>query len=167
MVMSDRISRLMDGELEESERKFAWTELERADGMATWACYHVIGDTLRGTDGPVRNFAGRFGALLRTEPTVLAPGHKRSRPLPFVWAAAASVAAVALTGWVAFGTLDPAATAVAKSREAGGVRAAQVRPQPVPADYLLAHQEYSPSTQSLGVEPNFRAATVAAGDATR
>jgi len=165
--MSDRISRLMDGELEESELKFAWTELDRPDGMATWACYHVIGDALRGTDGPAMDFAGRFRALLRTEPTVLAPERRRSRPLPFVWAAAASVAAVALTGWVAFGTLDPGATAVAKSREAGIVRAAQVRPQPVPADYLLAHQEYSPSTQSLGVGPNFRAATVATTDPTR
>ena len=165
--MSDRISRLMDGELEESELKFTWTELDRSDGMATWACYHVIGDALRGTDWPATDFAGRFGVRLRSEPTVLAPGHKRSRPLPFVWAAAASVAAVALTGWVAFGTLDPSATAVAKSREAAGVRAAQVRPQTVPADYLLAHQEYSPSTQSLGVGPNFRAATVATTDATQ
>ncbi len=163
--MSDRISRLMDGELDESELKFAWTELGRADGVATWTCYHVIGDALRGTDWPATDFAGRFSVRLGSEPTVLAPGLKRSRPLPFVWAAAASVAAVALTGWVAFGALDPSATAVAKSREAAVVRAAQVRPQGVPADYLLAHQEYSPSTQSLGVEPNFRAATVATTNA--
>ena len=159
--MSDRISRLMDGELDDSELKFAWTELHRSDGRATWMCYHVIGDSLRGTDWPAKRFAARFGARLESEPTVLAPGRKRGRPLPFVWAAAASVAAVALTGWVAFGTLDPSATAVAKSREAAGVRAAQVRPQGVPPDYLLAHQEYSPGTQSLGVGPNFRAATVA------
>lgn len=163
--MSDRISRLMDGELDESELKFAWTELGRADGVATWTCYHVIGDALRGTDWPAADFAGRFGVRLRSEPTVLAPGLKRTRPLPFVWAAAASVAAVALTGWVAFGALDPSATAVAKSREAAVVRAAQLRPQGVPADYLLAHQEYSPSTQSLGVGPNFRAATVATTNA--
>jgi len=165
--MSDRISRLMDGELDDSELKFAWTELDRADGRATWTCYHVIGDALRGTGWPAKDFTARFGARLESEPTVLAPGRKRSRPLPFVWAAAASVAAVALTGWVAFGTLDPTATAVAKSREAAGVRAAQVRPQGVPADYLLAHQEYSPGTQSLGVGPNFRAATVAATGATQ
>lgn len=165
--MSDRISRLMDGELDDGELKFAWTELERPDGVATWSCYHAIGDALRGTDWPLRDFSERFCGRLAAEPTVLAPGHTRSRPLPFVWAAAASVAAVALTGWVAFGTLDPSATAVAKSREAAGVRAAQVRPQQVPADYLLAHQEYSPGTQSLGVGPNFRAATVATRDAAQ
>lgn len=165
--MSDRISRLMDGELDATELKFAWTELARPEGMAAWSCYHAIGDALRGTAGPAHPFDARFRERLAAEPTVLAPGRARNRPLPFVWAAAASVAAVALTGWVAFGTLDPSATAVAKSREAAAVRAAQVRPQAVPADYLLAHQEYSPGTQTLGVGPNFRAATIASREATQ
>jgi hypothetical protein len=34
-------------------------------------------------------------------------------------------------------------------------------PQPVSADYLLAHQEYSPTTQIQGVGPYLR--SVAAG----
>ena len=165
--MSDRISRLMDGELDESELKFAWTELDRADGVATWACYHVIGDALRGTDWPVTNFARTFRCpAAKPSPPCSRPVSRAadrcrsSGPPPRRWRRWRSP-----DGWPS-ATLDPSATAVAKSREAAVVRAAQVRPQRVPADYLLAHQEYSPGTQSLGVGPNFRAATVATTDAT-
>ena len=44
------------------------------------------------------------------------------------------------------------------------VRAAQMRPATVPADYLLAHQEYSPANALQGVGPYLRdvAATSAA-----
>jgi sigma-E factor negative regulatory protein RseA len=74
------------------------------------------------------------------------------------WAAAATLAAVAVVGWVAFGTLDPQTTALAKAREASVVRAAQIAPTGT-ADYLLAHRESSPTTQIQGVSPHFRPAT--------
>ena len=54
--------------------------------------------------------------------------------------------------------------ALAKAREAGAVRAAQVRPPVVPADYLLAHQEYAPTVQIQGVDPNFRAVSAATAE---
>ena len=46
----------------------------RQDGaMATWMCYHVIGDQLRGAQRVSPGFAARFSAALAAEPTVLAP----------------------------------------------------------------------------------------------
>jgi sigma-E factor negative regulatory protein RseA len=161
MVMGEQISRLMDGELEGAEVDAAFLELKGPDGVASWACYHVIGDTLRRCGEPIPGSFGRFAARLQAEPTVLAPRPKRAPRLPLVWAAAASVAAVLVVGSVAVSTLDPQPTVVAKAREANAVRTAQARPQPVPPDYLLAHQEYSPTTQIQGVGPYLR--SVAAG----
>jgi sigma-E factor negative regulatory protein RseA len=164
MVMREQISGLMDGELESSEADAAFRELKNPDGVASWVCYHVIGDTLRQCGGPTPGFSERFAARLVAEPTVLAPRQKRSPRLPLVWAAAATVAAVLVVGSVAVSTVDPQPIAIAKAREAIGVRAAQAKPQPVSPDYLLAHQEYSPTTQIQGVGPSLRAVSAGAVD---
>jgi sigma-E factor negative regulatory protein RseA len=109
---------------------------------------------LRRTSDPAPGFAARFAARLAAEPTVLAPVSRQNHRLPFAWAVAATVAAVMVVGWVAVSTLDPQPTALA--REAIAVRSAQGGPQPVSPDYLLAHQEYSPTTQIQGVGPYLR-----------
>ena len=77
----------------------------------TWVCYHVIGDALRGDRAALRpGSSQRFAARLAAEPTVLAPhAEAPQRAARFAWAAAATVAAVSLVGWVAFGTLEAAA----------------------------------------------------------
>jgi sigma-E factor negative regulatory protein RseA len=164
MVMPDNISRLMDGELDDTEIELVCGELRRPDGIATWACYHVIGDTLRGGPAPTPGFTGRFAARLAAEPTVIAPGAQRGRPVPLAWAVAATVAAVTVVGWAAFVTLDTSPTAIAKAREAATVRAAQVRPPAVPADYLLAHREYSPTAPIEGIGAGLRTASAIGSD---
>jgi sigma-E factor negative regulatory protein RseA len=164
MVMPENISRLMDGELEDSEVETACAALRQADAAATWVCYHVIGDALRGAPLPARGFSRRFAARLAAEPTVIAPGAQRSRPVPVAWAIAASVAAVAVVGWVAVATLDTSPNAMARAREASTVRAAQVRPPAVPADYLLAHREYSPTAPIEAIGPGLRTASAIAPD---
>jgi sigma-E factor negative regulatory protein RseA len=156
MVMSERISRLMDGELEGAEADAAYGELKQPEAVETWVCYHVIGDALRRTSGSIPGFSARFAERLDAEPTVLAPHPRHVHRLPFVWAAAATAAAVMVVGWVAVSTLDPQPTAMANAREAAVVRSAQTRPQPVSPDYLLAHQEYSPTMQIQGVGPYLR-----------
>jgi sigma-E factor negative regulatory protein RseA len=161
--MREQISRLMDGDLDDVEADAALRELREPQGVAVWACYHVIGDTLRRTGAPMPGFAGRFAARLDAEPTVLAPPPRQSHRLPPVWAVAATVAAVMVVGWVAVSTLDPQPTALARAREAAVVRSAQGNPQPVSPEYLLAHQEYSPTTQIQGVGPYLR--SVSSGDA--
>jgi sigma-E factor negative regulatory protein RseA len=159
MVMPESISRLMDGEVEDTEVEIVCGQLQRPDAVATWVCYHVIGDTLRGGATVTPGFADRFAARFASEPTVIAPGAQRSRPLPVAWAVAASVAAVSVVGWIAYVTFDTSPTAIAKAREAATVRAAQVRPPAVPLDYLLAHREYSPTAPIEGIGPGLRTAS--------
>lgn len=163
--MSDSISRLMDGEVDDTELEIVCGHLRRSDAVATWVCYHVIGDYLRGSAAPTPGFAERFAARLASEPTVIAPGAQRSRPVPVAWAVAATIAAVSLVGWVAFATIDTSPYAIARAREASSIRAAQVRPPAVPADYLLAHREFSPTAPIEGIGPGFRTASAVGPDA--
>ena len=164
MVMGQQISRFMDGDLDDAAVEAAFQDLKRPDGVETWVCYHVIGDVLRRTSDPTPGFAARFAARLAEEPTVLAPMARPSNRLPFAWAVAATVAAVSVVGWVAVSTLDPQPTALARAREAAAVRSAQGGPQRVSPDYLLAHQEYSPTTQIQGVGPYLRSVSAGAPD---
>jgi sigma-E factor negative regulatory protein RseA len=165
MVMREQISRLMDGDLEGAEADAAFRDLKSGDGLHHWVCYHVIGDAMRRCGTPTAGFAERFAARLDVEPTVLAPktAHHGSR-LPLAWAVAATVAAVFVVGSVAVSMLDPQPTAIAKAREANVVRAAQSKMQPVSPDYLIAHQEYSPTTQIQGVGPYLRAVSAGGVD---
>jgi sigma-E factor negative regulatory protein RseA len=163
--MGEEISRLMDGELDDTQVDMACGQLKRPDAMAAWVCYHVIGDALRGTGEIAPGFSRRFAARLAAEPTVLAPRPLPTRPQAYAWAAAAGVAAVALVGWVAFGSLQTEPGAMAKAGEAATIRPTQVVARTVPADYLLAHQEYSPTTQIQGIGPYLRSVAVPVGDA--
>ena len=53
--------------------------------------------------------------------------------------------------------VDAPSMAVAKAREAATMRAAEARPSgEVPADYLLAHQEYAPGMAFQGLGPALR-----------
>jgi len=161
--MNEDISRLMDGDGDADALDRLCRDRAKSEPIATWVCYHVIGDTLRGSGTPVPGFAARFSAVLASEPTVLAPQRASARPATWAWAAAATVAAVGVVSMTAMSLSDSPVTAVAKAREAATVRAAQVRPQAVPADYLFAHQEYSPATALQGVGPYARAVAAPAG----
>lgn len=100
----ERISALMDGELDESTRRVATDELLKKDkARNTWARYHLISDTLRQNlpAGIDRQFSSRVMAALDDEPTVLAPSVPQASPLTrrlAGFAVAASVAAVAVMG---------------------------------------------------------------------
>ncbi|MEO8305901.1 MAG: sigma-E factor negative regulatory protein [Betaproteobacteria bacterium] len=163
--MREHISRLMDGDLDDAECDAACRDLKATDAVAVWVSYHMIGDALRRSGSPMPGFAARFAARLDTEPTVLAPMPRQSNRLPLAWAVAATVAAVMVVGWAAVSTLDPQPTAVARAREAATVRSAPGNPQSVSPDYLLAHQEFSPTTQIQGVGPYLRPVSSGAPDA--
>ena len=160
--MNENISRLMDGEVDTQEFDRICGEMKSPDAMDTWVCYHVIGDQLRGARGVSPGLTSRFCAALAAEPTVLAPADARPRSAQVAtaaWAVAATLAAVTVVGWTAFSMVDAPPTAVARAREAATVRAAQIKPD-LPADYLIAHQEYSPSTAIQGIGPYLRAVAV-------
>ena len=145
--MNEDLSRLMDGDLDEAELDRVAGELRRPQALATWDCYHAIGDTLRGCPYGSSGFAHRFSAAR------------------WAVAAAATIAAVGVVGWTAFSLTDSPGTAVAKAREAAAVTSAQVRPQLLPQDYVLVHQEYSPATALQGVQPYLRAVSMQGSDA--
>jgi len=164
----EEISLLMDGELDAERFDSVCTGLRDTRCMATWVCYHVIGDALRGgASGSIRGFAEHFHATLEAEPTVLAP-RRRPAPAAIALAAAATVAAVSLVSWVALTTMpggdSKAFAALATAKQASAVRAADARPA-VENEYVLVHQEYSPTTALQGVRPYLRAVAASEPDA--
>ena len=154
--MKENLSAWIDGELGDGQDRPLLPQIKRdAELRANWDCYHMIGDALRGVQGP--DLCARICARLDAEPTVLAPQRRSKaewlhwRPLQLV----ASVAAVAFVGWMALPGVQQDSTQIA------AVRAAEVKPVAVPAgegakDYLLAHQRYSPSSAMQGVAPYVR-----------
>jgi sigma-E factor negative regulatory protein RseA len=168
--MKATISAMMDGELDEGAFTQTVDALSR-DGEAfeAWRTYHLISDAMR--DSPVLSpdFSARLTERLVSEATVLAPARfpPKERRAWFALSAAASIAAVGLVGWMAFGPQQAAPlavpvaqtpqavqpTAVAASRVAAPVMV----PPPVSAnDYLLAHQGFSPRLSLQGMVPYVR-----------
>lgn len=155
--MSEDISRLMDGDLDEDAAERVLGGMKAGGAMAAWNCYHAIGDSLRGECSVAPRLSRRIAAALAQEPTVLAPTRKAERPAAWAWAAAATVAAVAVVGWTAASVSDAPTQAVAFARDAADVRSEALRPQVIPADYLLAHSDFSPSTPIQRISPIQRA----------
>ncbi len=181
--MKQRISALMDGELEGREASAPLAALQ-SDGEASeaWRTYHLISDALRETRALSHGFAQRVAARLAEEPTVIAPGRRlAAQPAQTRWfalSAAASVAAVALVGWLAFAPQQGAGPAprLAQTPQAPqpvaripqpivpAKAAAQVPPPEAANDYLLAHQGYSPRVSLQGMAPYVRTVS---GEAAR
>ncbi|MCC7038822.1 MAG: sigma-E factor negative regulatory protein [Burkholderiales bacterium] len=166
--MNEKISRLMDGELDAAEFDACCAQLGSAEARATWRCYHVIGDHLRGTGvaaGGGDAFLSRLHTALAAEPTVLAPQRVRTAtpPATFAWAIAATLAAVTVVGWTAMSMVDVPPNGMAKARDVATVRAGAIRSPAadLPNEYLLAHQEYSPLALQGGA-PYLRSAAMTA-----
>src|SRR5687767_11769728 len=98
----DKISALMDGELDERQFQQELTRLRQDSQLKqTWNTFHLIGDALRGERLLLTDVSGALSQRLAGEPTVLAPQRGRVRKATtYALSAAASAAAVALVGWV-------------------------------------------------------------------
>ncbi len=163
------VSALYDGELEPHEVVAAVRSTVRDESAReAWQTYALVGDRLRGESHVVPDITAAVMARVREEPIVLAPRNlspsQRHRPL---LALAASVAGVAVVGWLALagaprpaglsGNLAAVSLAPAYSSIAGPVAtlaqtdarlAATTAAPAVRADmseYLLAHQTQSSS----------------------
>src|SRR3990172_11592594 len=176
--MPERISALIDGEIEEAavSRELSRLKKDRVT-RETWDTYHLIGDALRGHFGA--NLCTAVAGRLEAEPTVLAPNRATKAASNVAWyalSAAASLAAVVLVGWMALSSngqdvapqlaTGSAAVGVAKSPAAVQGSASQLAQnapgamiQAIPdaskirevENYLLAHQRFSPSNAMQGV----------------
>lgn len=152
--MSERVSALMDGEVDPSAVGYSLKRLAAdAKLRRTWDTYHLIGDVLRGDLVP--QYADKVEARLSDEPTVLAPrrhgGRSAQRAGWWAMSLAAGAAAVVLVAWMALPQRGPEQPPIAS---AGPVPAPQPQPAPVATeveDYLLAHQRFSPSGAMQGV----------------
>jgi sigma-E factor negative regulatory protein RseA len=147
--MKDRLSALMDGELDDRSAAEAIEALGRdQEAVRTWRTYQLISDALRESRLLSADFTARFSEQLDKEPTVLSPrphfpSLQRESRKWVALSAAASVAAVALVGWVAFAP-PPGPVPVAQVQTEAAKPPVMV-PLPSSAnDYLLAHQAFSP-----------------------
>jgi sigma-E factor negative regulatory protein RseA len=181
--MREKISELMDGELEGGAAAASIERLERSIGsqddggaLEAWRTYHLIGDAMRDTRMLSSGFAARVAERLAAEPTVLAPrrtslGLRREArqwyALPA--AAAASVAAVGLVGWLALAPQPQLAPPPAPIAQADRAQLETRKPLIVPLptstpDYLLAHQGFSPRISLQGMTPYARTVSAQANE---
>ena len=190
----ERLSALMDDELDEhaidSELDHIKSDPEREEA---WATYHMIGDALRGQIDPVQGIDEQVRIMLANEPTVLAPRARKTNRFTqrVVLPLAASVCGIAVVAWLALSNnsaISPVNTArspnvlatapqviqqsnetFAVATETDGTESTGSESTGSAADdmneYLMAHQQFSPSTVRQGVVPYVR--TVSSGDGAR
>lgn len=157
--MTKEISALLDGELEAHEAPALWSQL-RSDRRLfdTWRDYQLIRDAMRQEDGLGADIVARVMRDLETEPVVFAPQQKvrqKKTPQSAMLALAASVAGVAVVGWLALAPQPGQREVPAMARTVvPTVPMTQVSPQPAASlastqnphgaseyrEYLLAHQ---------------------------
>lgn len=174
--MTKEISTLIDGELEAGEDKPLFAQLRQDEGLRRKCCeYRLIGEAMRGESGLGRDITAQVMAAVRDEPVVLAPQPRRAvisqHPL---LALAATVAGVAVVGWVAFGpqgAISPRGgtetVAIKRVPAMPGPQLAQAKPSPVlipqpvaqsalvrdVRDYAQAHRERDGTLVSVFTEP--------------
>jgi sigma-E factor negative regulatory protein RseA len=159
--MKDRISALMDGELDDRSAALTIDALEKdPEALEAWRTYHLISDSLARSRMLSSGFSARVAAALSQEATVLSPGRAR-RVEPRRWVAvAAGVAAVSLVGWLGLAPQQSAVVApVAQVPKAMPATEAKPAMVPLPSganDYLLAHQGFSPRVSLQGMAPYVR-----------
>ena len=155
--MKERISALMDGELDERAAGEAIEALRHeGEALESWRMYHLISDGMRDTRLLSAGFTARVSERLAAEPTVLAPGRLpgRTPAQRFAYAAAASVAAIGLVSWLAFGPQPQVQEPIAKVETP--ITPVTVQLTSSANDYLLAHQGFSPRVSLQGMVPYVR-----------
>jgi sigma-E factor negative regulatory protein RseA len=166
----DRISAFMDGEAAPAETRQALVKLRNDDECRkVWDYFHLLGDVMRG-DPVLRNdFVERLRERLDEEPVVLSPRTRWRAPENFAYsaaAAAAGLAVVALVGMLVMPNIadrsrDNIASVPKQKNEQVAQSDSRLPPGAAPNqaqvnEYLMAHQEFSPSTALQGVLPYVR-----------
>lgn len=173
--MNERISALMDGELEGRAAAQAM-DLLASDPQAlqAWRAYHLISDAMRDTPLLSAGFAAAVAERLAAEPTVLAPQRREEQPrrhqVRWPAAVAAGLAGVGLVGYLALNPQTGGVPAAAVPVAQGPAPAPKLTLIPLPSatpDYLLAHQGFSPRVSFQGMAPYVRTVSDQANEARR
>lgn len=149
--MKQEISALMDGELFEDEAGSLLSRIEHGSEVhRDWEIYHLIGDVLRQPDHIHSDLSVKVRERMRDEPAILAPRvHAvKQKMRTFALSAVASLSAVGVVAWMSVQISPESAPKMAMQQNA--IRPASVQIQPKANDYLMAHQEFSPSTDMNG-----------------
>lgn len=149
--MKQEISALMDGELFEDEAESLFGDIRRgSDTHKDWEIYHLIGDALRQPEHIHSDLSAKVRERMRDEPVVLAPRARaaKQKARAFALSAAASLVAVGVVAWMSLQITPEAAPQLAA--QSGALRPASAQIQPRANDYLMAHQEFSPSADMNG-----------------
>ena len=169
--MKERISALMDGELEGHAAEEAIGSLRgEGEALESWRLYHLISDGLRQTTMLSAGFTARVSQRLAEEPTVLAPGRLpgRTPAQRLAYAAAASAAAIGLVSWLAFGPQpEVPKTTIAVAPTTVTVAPVTVQLTSSANDYLLAHQGFSPRVSLQGMVPYVRTVAERPGESAK
>lgn len=159
----------MDGELDSDDTAGILGGLKKTDELREqWAAYHLISDTLSQPEVMRIDVSNRVMARLAAEPAALAP-RPAARHRPVAFAAAASIAALAVAGWMSLHTTPPVALPQANLADnrtspetslsalpatpAAGAPYAPVSAPERMNDYLMAHREFSPGAGMHGTPP--------------
>jgi sigma-E factor negative regulatory protein RseA len=152
----------MDGELDARESRVQIQRLERDPALAgEWETYHLIRDALRNEIDLGPQFARKLHERLADEPVIVAPHTRLShRMVRYTLPMAAGLAGVAVVGWLALSSGQMSGAGQTVAQNAVPVPAVATVTKPAPAtqavdgqvrEYMLAHQEFSPSTAMQGV----------------
>ena len=147
--MKIELSSMLDNELEPHGQQALLAVLHNERNMRTsWDTYILIGDALRGSPELGTNLTAGVVNALRTEPTILAtPAQRTPGAMRSVAALAASLAGVAVVGWLA---LTPPVSQTTISPVAKAPKPAMAPTSERMQEYLMAHQAYSPSSRIQG-----------------
>ena len=149
--MRKKISELMDGEMFEDEAESFLAHIKKgSDIHRDWEVYHLFGDVLRQPEYIPCGLSGLVRVRLQDEPVVLAPRVRATKHklLTFALSAAASLAAVGVVAWMSLQISPEMVPQLAMQQKA--LRPVNMQIQPDSNDYLIAHQEFSPSVDING-----------------
>jgi sigma-E factor negative regulatory protein RseA len=159
--MTKELSALLDGELEVHEAPPLWMAMKSAPQMhETWQAYSLIGDAIRDEGNLARDITASVMRKLEDEPTVLALRSVRQAPKrsSAVLALAASVAGVAVVGWLALPLQFQGEQTVSMARIQQPVPTvvASTGPSRDMQEYMLAHQANAPGMYLQGGAQHIR-----------
>lgn len=81
--MKNKVSELMDGELNNQDAKKIFAELKNEEALhRDWGIYHLIGDTLRQSPNLTTDVTQRVNERLTSEPVLLVPAFPKKHTRP-------------------------------------------------------------------------------------